>query len=119
MEHTIDYKRVGRRLKELRQQNKLTQSQLAETVGCSDGFVSQVERGICNPSLEFLVQLSTLYHLPIDHLLLGSSFVLPEIQIDASIKKRMEKASPTTLQAISDMVDILLAQQEKLTKGGQ
>jgi len=115
MERTIDYKRVGQRLKELRQQNRLTQSQLAEAVGCSDGFISQVERGICNPSLEFLVQLSTLYHLPIDHLLLGSAFVLPEIQIDASIKERMEKASPATLQAISDMIDILLAQQEALT----
>ena len=116
MERTIDYKQVGRRLKELRQQEGLTQSQLAEVVGCSDGFVSQVERGICNPSLEFLVQLSGLYHLPIDHLLLGSSFVLPEIQIDAGISKRLERANPATLRAISDVADILLRQQEELTR---
>lgn len=114
MEQTIDYKRVGLRLKELRQRNKLTQSQLAEAVGCSDGFVSQVERGISNPSLEFLVHLSDLYHLPIDHLLLGTSSVLPEIQIDARIKERLAKANPVTLQAISDMIDVLLVQQEAL-----
>lgn len=118
MERTIDYKRVGLRLKELRQQHELTQSQLAEAVGCSDGFISQVERGISNPSLEFLVQLSTLYHLPVDHLLLGTPCVLPEIQIDTQIKERLDKANPATLQAIVDMIDILLAQQEAI-KGGQ
>lgn len=116
MEQTIDYKRVGKRLKELRQNHKLTQSQIAEAVGCSDGFISQVERGICNPSLEFLVQLSNLYHLPVDHLLVGSSSVLPEIQIDAKIKKQLEKASPATLQAVSDMIEVLLHQQEALAR---
>lgn len=112
MERKIDYRQIGKRLKTLREAHKLTQSQLAETVGCSDGYISQVERSICNPSLEFLVQLSALYHLPVDSLLLDSDYVLPEIKIEGRLKDQLARATPATLQAISEMVDILLSMQE-------
>lgn len=115
MEPIIDYKRMGQRLKEQREAHGLTQGQLAERVGCTDGFVSQVERAVSNPSLEFLVRVSMLYQVPVDYLLLDSTCVLPEIQIDGRIRGQLEKAKPATLRAISDIVDVLLAQQEALT----
>ena len=115
MEKNIDYQRMGQRIKELREERSMTQAQLSEALGCSDGYISQVERGISNPSLEFLARLSVLYKVPVDYLLLDSASVLPEIQIDGRIKGQLERANPATLRAISDMIDVLLAQQEALT----
>ena len=44
-------KKLGRRIAELRHARKLTQEQLAESVGCSVEFVSLVERGVNAPSV--------------------------------------------------------------------
>ena len=114
MKPTIDYKRLGQRLKELREAHGLTQSQLAEAVGCTDGYISQMERSVSNPSLEFLVRASALYQVPVDYLLVDSACVLPEIQIDGRIAAQLARAKPMTLRSISDMIDILWAQQEAL-----
>jgi len=108
----IDYERIGKRLKLLREQQGLTQSQLAEIVGCTDGYISQIERANVKPSIEFLVKASLLYKTSIDYLVLDSNYALPEIIIDAKIKSQLEKASPTTIKAISDMIDVLIEQQE-------
>ena len=112
MNGAIDYERIGKRLKQLREEAGYTQAQLAEVVGCTDGYVSQIERATVKPSLEFLVKCSALYKTTIDYLILESNYALPEIVIDAKIKDQLEKAEPNTIKAISDMIDILISQQE-------
>lgn len=114
MKGTLDYTRIGKRLKELREEHGYTQAELAEAFACSDGYVSQIERAISAPSLEFLLRASMLYHVPVDYLLLGSGMVLPEIEFDGRIKAQLKQAHPATLRAIVDMIDILLAQQDEL-----
>ena len=108
----IDYERIGKRLKLLREQQRLTQSQLAEIVGCTDGYVSQIERAAVKPSIEFLVKVSVLYKTTIDYLVLDSNYSLPEIIIDAKIKAQLDKANPNTIKTISNIIDILIEQQE-------
>ena len=112
MNGTIDYERIGQRLKQQRESKGYTQAQLAEIVGCTDGYVSQIERAAVKPSLEFLVKVSVLYNTTIDYLILESNYALPEIIIDARIKEQLEKATPNTIKAISDMIEILITQQE-------
>lgn len=114
MKGTLDYGRIGKRLKELREEHGYTQAQLAEAFSCSDGYVSQIERAISAPSLEFLLRASMLYRVPVDYLLIGSGMVLPEIEFDGRIKAQLKQAHPATLRAIVDMIDILLAQQDEL-----
>lgn len=113
MNKVIDYKRMGERLRELRVKQELSQSKLAEMVGCSDGYVSQVERGIVKPSLEFLVNISSLYKVTVDYLLVGSGNVLPEIELDGRIKGLLDQATPTTLRTIGDMIALLVQQQNE------
>ena len=43
--------KLGQRIASLRRARKLTQEQLAETVGCSVEFISLVERGVNAPSV--------------------------------------------------------------------
>lgn len=56
----INYKLVGERIKSKRKECKKTQEQLAEEMGVSVGFISQLERGITKVNLENLGKLSEI-----------------------------------------------------------
>jgi transcriptional regulator with XRE-family HTH domain len=49
---------IGAKLREWRQGNDMTLSHVAKAVGLSVGYISQVERGLANPSLETLKRLT-------------------------------------------------------------
>jgi transcriptional regulator with XRE-family HTH domain len=44
-------KKLGQRIANLRKTRRLTQATLAKKVGCSEGFISLVERGVNAPSV--------------------------------------------------------------------
>lgn len=60
--------RFGRRLKTLRQQEGMTQEQLAEAACISVDFVSLLERGANAPSFETLESLSDALEVPVKEL---------------------------------------------------
>lgn len=49
---------IGIKLKRLRQRKKLSQEVLAEKVGISPKYVSSIERGKENPTLDILIKLA-------------------------------------------------------------
>jgi len=53
----------GQRLRQLRRQNDLTQAELAETVGVSVEFISNLERGVNAPSFDTLESLAEALHV--------------------------------------------------------
>jgi len=57
--------RFGKRLRQIRRQKDITQEQLAEAVGISPTFLSNLERGINGPSFEILEKLSQVLHVPV------------------------------------------------------
>lgn len=57
------------RLKELRQINSLTQSQLADKLGCNQTAIGKYERGDLQPSIETLFKLADIFGCSIDYLL--------------------------------------------------
>ena len=61
--------KVGRRLNELRKGAKLSILQLAARAGVSGGMISQVERGLTNPSIKTLEKLHTALSVPLTALL--------------------------------------------------
>lgn len=50
----IDYSAIGRRIKDRRKAQGMTQERLAEAMGVSVGYISQIERGVTKISLETL-----------------------------------------------------------------
>lgn len=50
--------RIGQRVRQLRLDRGLTQFQLASQIGCSNHFISGIERGVDSPSLTTLELLS-------------------------------------------------------------
>src|SRR5262245_50962665 len=65
--------RFGKRLRYLRRLRDLTQEQLAEAVGISVEFLSNMERGVNAPSFETLERLGEVLQVPIHEL-----FLFPE-----------------------------------------
>ena len=69
MENTIDYKRLGNRIREERQHLRLTQAQLAEAIDISDTYMGAIERGERGLSLDTLVMLANRLGVTVDYLL--------------------------------------------------
>lgn len=57
--------RVGKQIKELREERKLSQEQLAELVERSVDAISNLERGVSLPNFETLERLSTKLRVPV------------------------------------------------------
>ena len=62
---------IGRRIRAFRLKNNLTQAQLAESLDVSTNFISEVETGKKNISIDTLCRLCQQYQLSADSFLLG------------------------------------------------
>lgn len=76
----IDYVLLGKNIKYYRKQKKLTQEQLAEQIGLSIGFISQVERGITSMSLDTLIDVC-------NSLDCSAGEILEHVQVNAEHKQ--------------------------------
>src|SRR5262245_57910843 len=64
-------RRLGRRVRELRQENQLTQEALAERAGISWHFVSGIERAATGATLETLSSIAAAFGISLSELMLG------------------------------------------------
>jgi len=60
---------IGDRVKGLRKMARMTQAELASSLNMTPGAVSQIENDVITPSLQTLVQLSSLFGRPVDYFL--------------------------------------------------
>lgn len=65
------YKEIGQRIATLRQENKITQAQLAEKLDISIKHCSEVERGLSCFSLEKLIMICSILSTSLDYLIRG------------------------------------------------
>ncbi len=72
MHRTIDYVKVGNRLRVERENLNMTREELAELISISPYFLGQIERGERNMSIKTLTSLSQCLHISIDYLFFGS-----------------------------------------------
>lgn len=66
-----DAKEIGKRIKELRKGKGLTQLQLSEKLGITDNFLAKIEGGSKNPSIDLFIQMSELFGVSLDAIILG------------------------------------------------
>ena len=59
------YKKLGKRIKYLREQAHLTQEKLAEKCGISLDYLGKIEVNINKPGLKTLIKISNALNLPI------------------------------------------------------
>lgn len=67
----MDCNKVGKLIFELRKENRLTQKQLADAMNISDKTISKWERGLGCPDVSLLGELSQIFNVHIEKILLG------------------------------------------------
>ena len=67
----VDMVQIGQRIKELRTEHKLSQTDLAKEIGIAQNTLSQYENGIVKAGIEIIVKLAQIFKTSTDYILLG------------------------------------------------
>lgn len=67
----MDYQSIGRRIREIREYEHMTQEQLAERAGISTSFVGHIERGTRVASLCTLYSICAVLGVKLDYVVAG------------------------------------------------
>ena len=106
MQLTIDYEKLGMRIKELRASRNLTQDSLAQMVDCNVSHISNVENAHTKVSLIALLAIANALNTTIDYLL-SSQYVKSENALDGAILKALENCSNEKKERILKMIDLM------------
>lgn len=61
---------IGDRVKKIREEKRMSMSELAEKAGVAKSYLSSIERNIqTNPSVQFLEKITQVLEVPVDSLL--------------------------------------------------
>lgn len=90
---------MGAKLKALRNENGLTQTQVAKRLGVAISAVSSYESGVRYPSYPVLIKLSRIYHVSTDYLLGVKSKETVDISDLNEDDKAVVKATVSAIRA--------------------
>ena len=82
---------IGYKIKNAREENKLTQTQAAESLMVSRQTISNWENGKSLPDILSIIRMSELYKISLDELLKGDVAMIEKIEKDAKISKTEKK----------------------------
>lgn len=89
----------GARLRMLREENHLTQKDIAKIIGITDNAIGNYERGTRTPDKDALIALSKIFNVSIDYLLCVTDI---RHQAEDLIRKGIVKVEePTEIEKIS------------------
>ncbi len=99
----LDYKIIGKRIKEYRKKNKMTQAELAEKVELEPSTISHIERATTKLSLPTLICIANVLGTSLDELvytnLAKSSHVSVEI-----IENLLADCTPDEISTIAEVI---------------
>lgn len=99
--------KIGKHLAELRKKNHYKQIELAEKLNVSQQVISNIERGLSAPDIEFLKGAADLYHLSLDQLVgrdfIGNDMDDYERQIIRYMKQMNDKEKELSLGILSQV----------------
>ena len=113
---SIDWKQIGLRLKEARKEKNLTQSELSEICNCSDKYVSEIERGVATPSIEFLLTLLDVLDKPFDFLVQDQLLASAKYLQITFLYDMLRQLEPEFLDVAVEQIAALLAVQNRIGK---
>lgn len=100
---SINHKQLGYRVKEVREQNKFSQAQLAEMTDLSISYISHIENAKRKASLESIIRIVNALGITVDELLAGVQMNNPTAyQTDIDIL--MAKCSNAEKRFVFDLI---------------
>lgn len=108
--------RIGRRVRARRKQKGWTQAHLAEAVGCSNHFISGIERGVDSPSLLTLETVADALSTSVGALVAeeqsGHSHAFYELE-----QRLQGRENPQLIRVLRDVIDLYDADSEPRRQG--
>ena len=95
---------ISKRLKEYRKVHNLPQEQFAEKAGISLPLLSELERGIANPTLQTLEKIASAMALPVAEMLDVDCVLKDERRLRSQIAGRLEKLDADNLKVIAALL---------------
>lgn len=93
---------IGDELRTLRTQASLSVAKLAARSGVSSGLISQIERGLGNPSFNTLAQLAYALEIPIGRLLDSATPASPVVRL--ADRRVLDAQPPQSLDALHELL---------------
>ncbi|MDF2505516.1 helix-turn-helix transcriptional regulator [Clostridium sp.] len=93
----------GQKLKQLRMESNLTQSELAEKLNLSKANISKYESNDIEPNLQTLTAISKLFNISIDYLL-KDNFQQESLTLDEELQQLLN--DPDTMVAFKDFKNL-------------
>ena len=101
---SIDYQKLGLRIRQARQDRNLTQQKLAELAELSPNYVGKIERSASVISIETLVKLANALQMSVEYFLQDSLKELTpdsqEKEITATLKGMTQKEKAFALESM-------------------
>lgn len=101
----MNYKEIGKRIREEREKFGLAREKFAELLDLSPNFVGQIERGEKKMGLETLVNISECLHVSLDYLIKG---VQEKYVQTNKLHRLIEKCSQEEVYLITDMINSMI-----------
>lgn len=106
----INYIEMGKRIKLEREKNNMTRDALAEAVGISCIYLSQLERQERNGSLTVICKIASVLNVPLDYLIYGDRSI--EVSKEDVLKK-INNLNKRELKVVDDILKAILPSLKK------
>ena len=106
MQQEINYEKLGLKIKELRQENGLTQDKLAEMVSCNTSHISNIENNHTKVSLNVLLAIANVLNTSIDYLL-SEQYENLSLALDNEIMREISNCDIETKKRILRIIKVL------------
>lgn len=104
MDIELDYRSLGKRIKEQRLKKHLTQEKLGEIINVATSNISHIERATTQVSLSSLVKIANALDVTLDQLVCDSSVPVAEFYIEQDIANLLQGCTLSEKQMIKDIV---------------
>ncbi len=109
-------KRIGKRIKQRREELGLTQEQFAEKAGLTTNYVSTVERGASFPRCEKLITILNTLETSADAIFCDVLNVPTNYQI-GRLSQQLTALPPEAQKRIVQMLELMIQQEQSSANG--
>ena len=103
---SVDYKDMGKRIREIRESKHMTQAALSELAGIEPSNLSHIERAATKVSLPTLMNIANALEVSLDELVCGSLIKSEHIAV-RQLNELLLDCTPDELQAVIEMVKVI------------
>lgn len=106
VEGKLDFKLIGKRIKEARLKKGISQEKLSEMIDVTVVYISRIERGTTKVNLNRLAQLSIVLETPIEKLITGTT-IQNDIYLKKEFQELLSKCTPEKQKLIYNIAKIV------------